>query len=301
MLRADEEMSSEDEEAPDGVPFADGRGLKAKAKTAKVPARLIDDEAEEASKSEEEEGSEDDEEEEEEEEDAGLRALARQVSGGKRAAAAAVWGSENSSDEELESEEEEEEEEDSEEEEEGSEEEESSEEEPQPMPSAKPAAGKGGDKKRPAAAALPAKTPQPAKKARADGAAAKAPATAPPKVGGGAAPANQSEYIASLKAFVQANGPQKLANLGRRVSLWAIGALRHAQLMAAGGVRWGGSCDAAAPPCDDTTAYHNCHHLHVCSKVKRPESMPKHLKLKQLLQQHTSVFKYDATTDVVSV
>eukprot|EP00887_Chlorella_sp_A99_P001461 scaffold8.g1461.t1 len=231
------EEESEDEEAPQGVPL----GGKARGR-----AWVIDDEAEEGSESEDEETEQEDEEEEEEEseeeEELALE-LQQQQQKGKKQAAPVFNGLQDSSEGEEESEDEEEEE-------------ESEEEEPAPKPAPKAAAkpapkpAKAGDKRPPAA--LPAKTPQPAKKARGEDGQQKAPATAPAKVGAaGAAPANQGEYVAALKRFLKDNGPQKLASLG--------------------------------------------------SKVKRPDSLGKSFKLKQLLLGNASVFKYDATADTVSL
>lgn len=73
------------------------------------------------------------------------------------------------------------------------------------------AAPKAADKKRPAAAA-PALTPQPAKKAKAGGEQQNAPATAPAKVAppGMATRGNEKEYVEALKAALK-GGALKLA------------------------------------------------------------------------------------------
>ncbi|PRW55901.1 histone deacetylase [Chlorella sorokiniana] len=196
--------SSEDEEAPDAVP------LKGTApKPVKPRARsLIDDEAEESSEEEEEEDEdmEDDEDEEESEEEAGRNGMF----GGRMVR---IVGDDEDS---------------SEEEEESSGEEEESEEEPSPAPAAnkkqqvlQQLAAKQQQQqqgsKRPAEAPAAAKTPQPAKKAKAEQ--LTAPATAPAKVAPAAAqagPTNEKEYVAALKEALKA-GPLKLAQLGTKV------------------------------------------------------------------------------------
>ncbi len=91
-------------------------------------------------------------------------------------------------------------------------------------------------------------TPQPAKKAKTSD--LKAPASAPAKVSAAAlnTPTDEKGYVAALRAFIQQNGPSKLATLG--------------------------------------------------SKVKRP---PKSPKLKHFLETHKDIFKYNGTTDTVSL
>ena len=80
------------------------------------------------------------------------------------------------------------------------------------MPSLPAAAAQAGEKR--PAQKQPAATPQPAKRSKGEGAAAKAPATAPPKVTGGG---DAAAYLAALKAHLSAKGPAKLAALGSAV------------------------------------------------------------------------------------
>lgn len=186
--------------------------------------------------------------------------------------------------------------------EEEEEEESESEEEPAPAPAKK----QQQQPKQPAGAKRPAQqppaqTPQPAKKAKP--AAQQAPATAPAKVApaGMATPGNTKEYVAALKAALQAaGGPLKLAQVG-----WGAGG--------ALGEGWGAqhSRQAYCPAC--TTASPADARLprallaplppspappQLGTKVKRPAAAPK---IKHVIEQHASVFKYHKDTDQVTL
>ena len=148
--------------------------------------------------------------------------------------------------------------------EEEEEEEESEEEEERPAPAPKQKQQKeqqqqGAKRPAPAVAAAAAKTPQPAKKAKVEQQ-QKAPATAPAKVPaakpaaaaaagtpGPAAPANEKEYLAALKAALQQGGALKLATVRAR------GCAASGRLHLFSGNFWALCCRALSLP-----ALHSC-------------------------------------------